>query len=149
MKIDEFLSNLPADVISGSNININENVFRNIFRFSNLGRDDTFYYIGFGNNVHSLKIAIKEFAVKKVVGIDQNEEFIRYAQDQTRNIKKIEIINRPIEEINLSEASILFYWFNDFELIDKIRLKIEKEMKFGSRFVTLLSPPGLMLPSLV
>ncbi|HET8793591.1 MAG TPA: hypothetical protein VFM31_07345, partial [Nitrososphaeraceae archaeon] len=62
---------------------------------------------------------------------------------------KIEIINKSIDEIDLSEASILFYWFNDFELIDKIRVKIEKEMKFGSRIVTLLSPPGLMLPSIV
>ena len=149
MKIYEFLSNLPSDVVSGSNININENVFRNIFRFSNLGRDDIFYYIGFGNNVHSLKMAINEFAVKKVVGIDQNDEIISYAKDQTRDINKIEIIDKPIEEINLSEASILFYWFHDFELIDKVRLKIEKEMKFGSRIVTLLSPPGLMLPSLV
>ncbi len=149
MKIDEFLSTLPSDVISGSNVKINENVFRNIFRFSNLGMDDIFYYVGFGNNVHSLKMAIKEFAVKRVIGIEQNNEFIEYAQDQTRNIKRIEIINKPIEEINFSEASILLFWFNDFELIDKIRLKIEKEMKNGSRIITLLSPPGLMLPSFV
>ena len=149
MKIDEFLSNLPSDVISGSNININENVFRNIFRFSHLGRDDIFYYIGFGKNVHSLKMAINEFAVKKVVGIEQIDEYIQHAKDQTRDIKKIEIINKSIDKIDLSEASILFYWFNDFELIDKIRVKIEKEMRFGSRIVTLLSPPGLMLPSIV
>jgi hypothetical protein len=61
----------------------------------------------------------------------------------------IEIIKKSIEGLNLSEASILFFWFNDLRLIDKLKQKIEKEMKIGSRIVTILSPPGLLLPSQV
>jgi hypothetical protein len=147
LKIDEFLSHLPSEVISGSNITISDTVFRNIFKFSKLSSDDIFYYIGFGNNIHSLKIAKEEFGVKKVIGIDQKDKFIQNAKYQTQNIKGIEIIKKPIEELDISEATILFFWVNDVDLIDILRLKIEKEMKIGSRFVTLLSPPGLMMPS--
>ena len=101
----------------------------------------------FGNNFHSLKIEKEEFGVKKVIGIDQNDKFIQNAKYQTQTIKGIEIIKKPIEELDFSEATIVFFWINDAELIDKLRLKIEKEMKIGSRIVTLLSPPGLMMPS--
>ena len=147
MKIDEFLSYLPLEIISGSNITIPNTVFRNIFKFSKLSCDDIFYYIGFGNNIHSLKIAKEDFRVKKVIGIDQNDKFIENAKYQTQNIKGIEIIKKPLEKLNISEATVIFFWSNDTELIDKLRLKIEKEMKIGSRLVTLLSPPGLMMPS--
>jgi len=149
LKIDEFLSNLPSEVISGSNITIADTVFRNIFKFSKLSFDDIFYYIGFGNNVQSLKIAKEEFGVKKVIGIDQNEKFVQNAKYLTKDIQGIDIVKKPIEELDISKATIIFFWFNDVGLIDKLRLKLEKEMKRGSRLVTLLSPPGLMLPSIV
>jgi predicted RNA methylase len=149
LKIDEFLSNLPSEVISGSDITIADTVFRNIFKFAKLSFDDIFYYIGFGNNIHSLKIAKEEFGVKKVIGIEQNDKLLQNAKNQTKNIQGIDIIKKPIEELDISQATVLFFWFNDVGLIDKLRLKIEKEMKIGSRIVTLLSPPGLMLPSVV
>jgi hypothetical protein len=149
LKIDEFLSNLPSEVISGSDITIADTVFRNIFKFAKLSFEDIFYYIGFGNNIHSLKIAKEEFGVKKVIGIEQNDKFLQNAKNQTKNIKGIDVIKKPIEELDISQATILFFWFNDVGLIDKLRLKIEKEMKIGSRLVTLLSPPGFMLPSVV
>ena len=63
-----------------------------------------------------------------------------------KNINGIEIIKKTVEDLDLSEVSILFFWFNDLMLIDKLKQKIEKEMKIGSRIVTVLSPPGLMLP---
>ena len=119
MKIDEFLSELPSDVISGKNITIADTVFRNIFKFSKLSFDDIFYYIGFGNNVHSLKIAKEEFGVKKVIGIDQNEKFIQNAKYHTKDIHGIDIVKKPIEELDISEATILFFWFNDVGLIEK------------------------------
>jgi hypothetical protein len=149
LKIDEFISHLPSEVISGHDIRIADNVFRNIFKFSNLSPDDIFYYIGFGNHSKSLEIAKEEFSVRKVIGIDDNEKFVLNAKNQIKNMHGIEIIKKSIEGINLSEASILFFWFNDLSLIDKLKQKIEKEMKIGSRIVTILSPPDLLLPSQV
>lgn len=149
MKIDEFISSLPSEVIMGLNITMDDNVFRNIFKFSNLSCHDIFYYIGFGNNVNPLRIAKEEFGVKKVIGVTQNDNFLQNAKIQTKNIEGIEIVKKSIQEIDISEATILFFWFNDVELIDKFSIKIEKELKPGSRLVTLLSPPGLMLPSVV
>jgi hypothetical protein len=149
LKIDEFISHLPSEVISGHDVRIADNVFRNIFKFSKLSPDDIFYYIGFGNNSKSLEIAKEEFSVRKVIGIDDNEKFVINAKNQIKNMHGIEIIKKSIEGLNLSEASILFFWFNDLRLIDKLKQKIEKEMKIGSRIVTILSPPGLLLPSQV
>ena len=149
MKIDEFISNLPSEVISGQDITIADSVFRNLFKFANLSSQDIFYYIGFGNNNKSLEIAKEEFMARKVIGIDDNEKFVTNAKNQIKVSHGIEILKTSIESLNLSEASILFFWFNDLILIDKLKQKIEKEMKMGSRIVTILSPPGLMLPSKV
>ena len=146
MKIDEFISNLPSEVISGQDITIADSVFRNLFKFSNLSSQDVFYYIGFGNNNKALEIAKEEFMARKVIGIDDNEKFVTNAKNQIKVSHGIEILKTSIEALNLSEASILFFWFNDLILIDKLKQKIEKEMKMGSRIVTILSPPGLMLP---
>ena len=149
MKIDEFISNLPSEVMSGQDITIADSVFRNLFKFANLSSQDVFYYIGFGNNNKSLEIAKEEFMARKVIGIDDNEKFVTNAKNQIKVSHGIEILKTSIEALNLSEASILFFWFNDLILIDKLKQKIEKEMKMGSRIVTILSPPGLMLPSKV
>ena len=149
MKIDEFISHLPSEVISGYDITIADNVFRNLFRFSNLSSQDVFYYIGFGNNTNSLEIAKEEFKVKKIIGIDENKNFVTNAKNQFKNSFGIEIIKKSIEDLDISEATILFFWFNDLRIIDQLKQKIEKEMKIGSRIVTILSPPGLMLPSQV
>ena len=149
MKIDEFISHLPSEVISGHHITIADSVFRDLFKFSKLSSHDVFYYIGFGNNSKSLEIAKEEFRVRKVIGIDDNEKFVTNAKNHIKNTEGIEILKKSVENLNLSEASILFFWFNDLRLIDKLKQKIEKEMKIGSRIVTLLSPPGLMLPSQV
>jgi hypothetical protein len=59
LKIDEFISSLPSEVIMGLNITMADNVFRSIFKFSKLSCHDILYYIGFGNNVNSLKIALE------------------------------------------------------------------------------------------
>ena len=121
MKIDEFISNLPSEVISGQDITIADSVFRNLFKFSNLSSKDVFYYIGFGNNNKSLEIAKEEFMVRKVIGIDDNEKFVTNAKNQIKDSHGIEILKTSIEALNLSEASILFFWFNDLMLIDKLK----------------------------
>ena len=149
MKIDEFISHLPSEVISGHHITIADSVFRDLFKFSKLSSHDVFYYIGFGNNSKALEIAKEEFMVRKAIGIDDNEKFITKAKNHIKNTRGIAILKKSVEDLNLSEASILFFWFNDFRLIDKLKQKIENDMKIGSRIVTLLSPPGLMLPSKV
>jgi len=149
LNINELISLLPSEIISGQDVRISDNVFRNIFKFSKLSPDDIFYYVGFGNNRKSLEIAKEEFGVRKVIGIDENEKCIINAKKDIKNSHGIEILKKSIECLNLADASILFLWFNDLRLIDKLQEKIEIEMKKGSRIVTMLSPPGLILPSQV
>ncbi len=53
----------------GKTFSYQKNRFREIFKFADLGENDIFYHLGCGNE-KGLEIAIKEFKVKKAVGID-------------------------------------------------------------------------------
>lgn len=145
MKIEEFLSTLPTGIISGKEINISDNVFRNIFRFADLSSRDIFFYLGFGNNSNALNIAKREFNTKQVFGIDDRRKFTDKAKMESQS-HEINIINRNIDEINLSKATIIFFWFSNFNQIDHLVTKFENELMKNTRIITVLSPPGLLVP---
>ena len=69
MKIEEYLNTLPESILSGQDVQLSEQTFRDIFKFVNLGKNDVFYHLGCGNGV-GLVIAKEEFNAKKVIGID-------------------------------------------------------------------------------
>ncbi len=73
MKIEEYLETLPKNLLSGEDVQLPEKSFREIFKFVDLGENDIFYHLGCGNE-KGIEIAIKEFKVKKAVGIDNNPE---------------------------------------------------------------------------
>ena len=56
MKIEEYLSTLPQSILSGEEIQIPPDTIREIFKFAEIGKNDTFYHLGSGNGI-SLKIA--------------------------------------------------------------------------------------------
>ena len=72
MKIEEYLKTLPESILSGQDVQLSEETFREIFKFINLGKNDVFYHLGCGDGV-GLVIAKEEFGVKKVIGIDNSE----------------------------------------------------------------------------
>ena len=73
MKFEEYLETLPKNLLSGEDVQLPEKAFREIFKFSNLGKDDIFFHLGC-NNEKGIEIAINEFKVKKAIGIDNNLE---------------------------------------------------------------------------
>ncbi len=75
MKIEEYLSTLPQSILSGEEIQIPPDTIREIFKFAEIGEDDTFYHLGSGNGI-SLKIARDEFNVK-----NEYDEFIMPIRD--------------------------------------------------------------------
>ena len=79
MKFEEYLETLPKNLLSGEDVQLPEKSFREIFKFSNLGKDDIFFHLGC-NNEKGIEIAINEFKVKKAIGIDNNLEKIQNAQ---------------------------------------------------------------------
>ena len=79
MKIEEYLASLPQSVISGQDVQLPDRTFREIFRFTQLNKDDVFYHLGCGNG-KGIAIALEEFSVKKAVGIDNDKEKIASAK---------------------------------------------------------------------
>ena len=85
MKIEEYLSTLPQSILSGEEIQIPPDTIREIFRFTNLGKNDIFYHLGCGDGT-SLSIAREEFNVKNAIGIDNSEKMINIAKKMINEI---------------------------------------------------------------
>ena len=148
MKSEEYLETLPKNLLSGEDVQLPEKSFKDIFKFSNLGKDDIFFHLGC-NNEKGIEIAISEFKVKKAIGIDNNLEKIQNAQ---KNIdeKKInaKVIHQNIEESNISDATVILFWFTDEDIINKMIKKFEK-LKPETKIITIWGPLPNCLPNKV
>ena len=148
MKFEEYLETLPKNLLSGEDVQLPEKSFREIFKFLNLGKDDIFFHLGC-NNEKGIQIAIDEFKVKKAIGIDNNLEKIQNAQ---KNIEKEKInaklIHQNIEESEISDATVILFWFTDEDIINKMIKKFEK-LKPETKIITVWGPLPNCLPDKV
>ena len=136
MKIEEYLQTLPENLLSGEDVQLPEKSFKEIFKFIDLGENDIFYHLGCGNE-KGLEIAIKEFKVKKAVGIDNNPEKIQHAKEilEEKNIQG-QLICKNIEESDISDASVILFWFTDDNVINQMLKKFEN-LKPGTKIITI------------
>lgn len=145
MKFEEYLETLPKNLLSGEDVQLPEKSFREIFKFSNLGKDDIFFHLGC-NNEKGIEIAINEFKVKKAIGIDNNLEKIQNAQ---KNIEEknmdVKLIHQNIEESDISDATVILFWFTDENIIKKMIKKFEK-LKPETKIITIWGPLPNYLP---
>ena len=148
MKIDEYLETLPENILSGEDVQLSEKSFREIFKFVNLGKDDIFYHLGCVNE-KGIEIAINEFKVKKAVGIDNNFEKIQQAEKNLGK-KKIQgkVICKDITESEISDASVILFWFTDDNIVNEMIKKFEK-LKPGIKIITIWGPLPDCLPDKV
>ena len=148
MKIEEYLETLPKNLLSGEDVQLPEKSFREIFKFSNLGKDDIFFHLGC-NNEKGIEIAINEFKVKKAIGIDNNLEKIQNAQKNI-NAKKInvKVIHQNIEDSDISDATVILFWFTDENIINKMMEKFQK-LKPETKIITIWGPLTNCLPDKV
>ncbi|WP_067959619.1 SAM-dependent methyltransferase [Nitrosopumilus sp. Nsub] len=148
MKFEEYLETLPKNVLSGEDVQLPEKTFREIFKFVDLGKDDVFYHLGC-HDERGLQIAKEEFKVKTATGIDNNIEKIKNAQNII-NEKDIDvkIIHQNIQESNLSDATVILFWFTDEEIINEMTKKFEK-LKPEARIITIWGPLPNYLPNKV
>ena len=148
MKFEEYLETLPKNLLSGEDVQLPEKSLREIFKFSNLGENDIFFHLGC-NNEKGIEIAVNEFKVKKAIGIDNNLEKTQSAQ---KNIKKnntnAEIIYQNIEESDISNATVILFWFTDENIINKMIKKFEK-LKPETKIITIWGPLPNYLPDKV
>ena len=69
------------------------------------------------------------------------------AREKINHLQNAQIINKDMRKIDLSEATVIFFWFTDDKLIEQMIRKFEMELKDGVRLITIWSPLGLMIPS--
>ena len=148
MKFEEYLDTLPKNVLSGEDVQLSEKTFREIFKFADLGKDDVFYHLGC-NDEKGLEIANKEFKIKKAIGIDNNYEKVKNAQNiiNEKNID-VEIIHKNIQESDLSDATVILFWFTDEEIINEMTKKFET-LKPETKIITIWGPLPNYLPEKV
>ena len=148
MKIEEYLQTLPKNLLSGEDVQLPEKSLRDIFKFSNLGQDDIFFHLGC-NNEKGIEIAINEFKVRKAIGIDNSLEKIQNAQ---KNIKEkninIKLIHQKIEESDISDATVILFWFTDEKNINEMVKKFNK-LKPETKIITIWGPLPNYLPDKV
>ena len=148
MKFEEYLDTLPKNLLSGEDVQLPEKSLREIFKFSNLGKNDIFFHLGC-NNEKGIEIAINEFKVKKAIGIDNNLEKIQNAQ---KNIKEkninAKVIHQNIEESDISDATVILFWFTDENIINEMIKKFEK-LQPETKIITIWGPLPNCLPDKV
>ena len=148
MKIEEYLQTLPNNLLSGEDIQLSEKSFREIFKFVNLSENDNFYHLGCGDE-KGIEIAINEFKVKKAVGIDNNFEKVSQAKKnlEEKNIQG-EMICQNIKNADISDASVILFWFTDENVINHMLKKFE-ELKPETKIITIWGPLPDCLPDKV
>ena len=144
MELDDFLSSLPQSIVTGEAVSLPDSVVRKIFKFAKLKKSDVFCHLGCGEG-SAVAIAAKEFGVKKSIGIEIDKAAAAKAQKQIAGIKNAEIVSADIRKADISDATILLFWFNDPEMVDAMAKRFKK-LKDGARVVTIWAPLGMTLP---
>ena len=142
MKIEEYLESLPQNIVSGDDVQLSDKSFREIFNFVDLGKNDVFYHLGCGDG-KGVKIALEEFSIKKGIGIDNNCKKI----DLAKNTQG-EFFCEDIKNSDLSDATVILFWFTEEEIIKQMMEKFEK-LKPGTKIITIWGPLPDCLPEQV
>lgn len=144
MELDEFLSTLPKSIVTGEAVSLPNGVVRKIFKFAKLKKSDVFYHLGCGEG-NAVAIAAREFGVKKSVGIEIKKSAAARARKQIAGIRNTEIINADIRKADISDATVVLFWFNDPDTVDSMTKRFKK-LKDGARVITIWAPLGMTLP---
>ena len=149
MKIEEYLASLPQSILSGQEVQLPDNAFRDIFQFVELGKNDIFYHLGCGNG-KGISVALEEFRVKKAIGIDNNEEKINLAKKllEEKNLSNCALQYQDIRQADFSDATVILFWFADQQIIDDMMNKFST-LKNGCKIVTIWGPLPECLPDKV
>lgn len=124
---------LLAPYVSTSKDNI-----RRMLEIERVSADDVLFDLGSGDG-RILITAVREFKVKKAIGIEIREDLVNEARTQIRRYnleRNIEIIHGDALHINLSMADVVTLYLTS-RGIEILRPKLEKDLKAGTRVVSL------------
>ena len=148
MELSDFLSSLPQSVLRGDAVALRDNVVRKIFNFAKLKKNDIFYHLGCGE-ANAVAIAAKEFDVKKSIGIEIDKSLADKARQHIASINNAYIINTDIRKADISDATVLLFWFSDLDLVDAMTKRFKKHLNDGARVITIWAPLSMTLPDKV
>jgi protein-L-isoaspartate O-methyltransferase len=132
-------------VLRGERVSLTDNVIRKIFNFAKLKKGDIFCHLGCGEG-STVAIAAKEFGVKKAIGIEIDKSIADNARRYIAGLKNAYIIKTDIREADISEATVLLFWFSDSSLVDTLTKRFKKELRNGARVITIWAPLTMTLP---
>jgi hypothetical protein len=148
MNINEFISSLPSSILKGNNIKLSDNVIRRMFKLARLDKNDIFYDIACGYS-DAVYIASIEYKVKKAIGIEKRKTAVTEIIEKTQALKNVKVIINDIRRVDISDGNVFLLWSNDDRIIKKMIGKFSTELKDGSRIISILSPPGLIVPNII
>ncbi|MCI0564402.1 MAG: hypothetical protein MN733_38510 [Nitrososphaera sp.] len=148
LKIEELLASLPQSTISGDAISLSDNVLRKIFKFASLRRRDVFYHLGCGEG-NAVKIAAREFGVKRSVGVEVDKAASDRARRSLARVSNAEVVHMDIRRADISCATVLLFWFAEPKIVEAMTKRFMKELKAGARVITIWAPLGMTLPDKV
>ncbi|AEM39575.1 RNA methylase [Pyrolobus fumarii 1A] len=112
-------------------------VARKMLELAGAGPDDIVYDLGCGDG-RILITAVKEFGVKRAVGVEIRRELVQEARKKIAAeglSDRIEIIHGDMFEVDISEASIVTLFLLT-SVNDELAPKLEKELSPGTRVVS-------------
>lgn len=111
---------------------------RRILRLANVGPNDIVYDLGSGDG-RVVITAVHEFNAKKAVGIELRQDLIRLAHAQIQKLNlapRVEIIHDNALETPVGDADVITLYLST-KGNEMLRSKLERELKPGSRVVSL------------
>ena len=148
MELGDFLSSLPQPVIKGETVSLTDNVVRKIFKFAKLKKSDIFYHLGCGEG-NAVVIAAKEFGVRKSVGVEVDRSISDIARRKIGGVTNVHILDADVRKVDISEATVLLFWFNEPDIVDAMTKRFRKELRDGARVITIWAPLGRTIPEKV
>ncbi len=149
MKIEEYLSSLPSSIISGDDVELSDDTLREILGFAEMTENDVFYHLGCGSG-NSIAIASQEFGVKRSIGIDNNKEKISQGEKllDEKKVTNGSIRHQDIVDADISDASVILFWFSDEKIIEKMISKFQG-LRPGCKIITIWGPLTGCMPNKV
>ncbi|MDQ3836954.1 MAG: SAM-dependent methyltransferase [Thermoproteota archaeon] len=145
MELRDFLSSLPQSVLAGESASLTDNVARKIFHFAKLKKTDVFCHLGCGEG-NAVAIAAKEFSVKRSIGVEVDKSIADQARKRVAGITNAFIINEDVRDTHISNATVLLFWFNDAVIVSAMMKRFRKELRDGSKVITIWAPLDMTIP---
>lgn len=114
-----------------------EPVVRYMLKLAKAGPNDIVYDLGCGDG-RILILAVKEFNVKKAVGVEIREDKVREAIENVKKagiVDRVTIIHGDMFKVDISEATIVTLFLLT-SVNEKLKPKLERELQKGARVVS-------------